>query len=144
MGFRRFWARRESCVVQKTPIRVGSTSPVFAPYWSSKPTRRLLGPTLHPKGHLPKTVGYTYGFMLYWAKNRKNTQRIGRTHVTIASQEGNFLRTSRSPQTPMASQVLRAGAQPWVSCMRSEICYFMPRSHEAPGQSAGPVRAKPV
>ena len=34
MGFRRFWARRESYVVQKTHIHVGSTGPVFAPYWS--------------------------------------------------------------------------------------------------------------
>ena len=38
MGFRRFWARREPCVVQKAPILVGSTSPVFAPYCSSRLT----------------------------------------------------------------------------------------------------------
>ena len=36
MGFRRFGARRESCVFQKSPIHVGSTGPVFAPYWSAR------------------------------------------------------------------------------------------------------------
>ena len=37
MGFRRFGARRESCVVQKAPIHASSTAgPVFAPYWSAR------------------------------------------------------------------------------------------------------------
>ena len=67
--------RRESCVVQKAPIFVGSTGPVFAPYWSarlvvgcSKASARARTAS---EGHLPKPVGYTDGFMLYWAKNRK-------------------------------------------------------------------------
>ena len=36
IGFRRFWARRESCVVQMVPIFVGSTGPLFAPYLSAR------------------------------------------------------------------------------------------------------------
>ena len=36
MGFRRLRARRESCVVQTAHILVGSTGPVFAPYWSAR------------------------------------------------------------------------------------------------------------
>ena len=36
MGFRRFWARTESCVVQTAPIIMGSTGHVFAPYWSAR------------------------------------------------------------------------------------------------------------
>ena len=56
-------------MVQKAPILVGSTGSVFAPYWSarlavgcSKARNASAGPSLHPKGHLPKPVGYTYGF----------------------------------------------------------------------------------
>ena len=85
MGFRRFWARRESCLVQTEHILVGSTCPVFAPYWSvPKPVRRLHGPALHPV--------HTLG-----------------SHACDLS-----------------------------------IRHFMPRSHEALGQSTGPVRAKHV
>ena len=103
MDFWRFWAHRVSCMVQKTPIC-------------------LHRPALHLKGHLPKPVGY--GFMLYWAKNHKNTQRTGIMHLTIASQEGDFVQTSHRRQTPMAPQVIRAGALPWVSCMRPKHWIF--------------------
>ena len=36
MGFRRFWARREPCVVQIAPTLEGSIGPVFASYWSAR------------------------------------------------------------------------------------------------------------
>ena len=119
MGFRRFWARRESCVVQMAPILVGPTGPLFAPYWSarltvscSKARTASARARTASEGAPPKPASYTYGFMLYWAKNHKNTQRSGRTHVTDASQEADFVRTSHGPQTPMTPQVLRAGAHP--------------------------------
>ena len=70
------------------------------------PVRRLHGPALHPKGHLPKSVRYTYGLMLYWAK-------IARTHREPGERMCQLHR-----RTPMAPQVLRAGAHPWVSSMR--------------------------
>ena len=38
IGLRRFGARRESCMVQKAPIHVGSTDPVFASYLSARLT----------------------------------------------------------------------------------------------------------
>ena len=114
----------ESRAWSKRRPYMGSTGPVFAAYCKTgqsvvpKPVRRLHGPALHLKGHLPKPVGYTYRFMLDWAKNRENTQRTRRMHVTIASQEGDFVQTSHGPQTPIPPQVLRARAYPWVSCMR--------------------------
>ena len=81
---------------KKKKKNVGSTSPVFAPYW---PARLAVGCSkAHTASALhPKPVGYMYGFMLYWAKKLKNTQRTGRTHVIIASQEGDSLRTSNRP-----------------------------------------------
>ena len=72
-------------MVQKAPILVGSTGPVFAPYWfarlsvgcSKARTASARAHTAFEGGNLPKPAGYTYGFMLYWDKNRKNTQRTG-------------------------------------------------------------------
>ena len=111
----------------KEAIYVGSTGPVFAPYWSarlavgcSKARTASARAALHPKGHLPKPDG-TRTVPCYTGPN---TQRTGRTHVTVASQEDDFVRTSHGPQTPMAPQVLRAGADPWVSCMRPKHYIF--------------------
>ena len=78
-----------------------------APHWSARlavscSKARTASARAAPKGHLPKPMGYTYGLMLYWAKNRKYTQRTGRMHVIIASQEGDFVRTSHGPQTLVA------------------------------------------
>ena len=125
--FRQFWACRESCVVQKTPILwVLRPLPHTCPQdWSlvvPKPVRRLHGPALHPKGHIPNLWGTRTSscYTASWAKHRTNTQRIGRTHVTIASQEGDFVRTSHGPQTSMAPKVYRVGTHPWVSCKHSD------------------------
>ena len=64
--------------------------------------------------------------------------------MTVASQKGDFVRTSHGPQPPLASQVLRAGAHRGSHACDLSIRYFMPRSHEAFGQSTDPVKAKPV
>ena len=83
MGFRRFWARRMSCMVQKAPIHVGSTGPVFAPYWSatgvgcSKDRTASARARTASEGALPKPVGYTYGLMLYWVKNARTHSEPG-------------------------------------------------------------------
>ena len=116
MCFRRFWARRKSYVVQKAPILVGSgsTGPVFAPYWSarlavgcSKARTASAWPRTASEGAPSETRGVHV--RVHWAKNWKNTQWTWRTHVTIASQEVDFVRTSHGPQPPMAPQFLRAG-----------------------------------
>ena len=119
MGFRRFWARRESCVVQKAPILVGSTGPVFAQYWSarlavgcSKARTASARARTASEGAPSETCGVHVRVHAIPGENRKNTQRTWRTHVTTASQEGDFVRTSHGPQPPMAPQVLRAGAHP--------------------------------
>ena len=59
--------------------------------------------------------------------------------MTVASQEGDFVRTSHGPQPPLAPQVLRAGAHRGSHACDLSIRYFMPRSHEAFGQSTDPV-----
>ena len=142
----------ESRAWSKTaPILMGSTGHVFAPYWSEdwpeivpKPVRRLHGSALHPKGHLPKPVGCTYGFMLYWAKTLKNTENWENACDSCIA-EGCFRKDFPRTTDSFGSQVLRAGVHPWVSCSRPKhYKKIMPWSHEALGQSTGPVRAKPV
>ena len=92
----------ESRAWSKRRPYMGSTGLVFAPYWLIR-----------------QTVGCSKASTAS-AKKFKNTQWTWRTHVTVASQEVDFVRTSHGPQTPMAPQVLRAGAHPRVSCMRPE------------------------
>ena len=38
-----------------------------------KPVRHLHGPALHPKGHLTKPIGYTYGLLLTGPKSQEYT-----------------------------------------------------------------------
>ena len=90
MGFRRFWARRELCVVQKAPILVGSTSTVFALYWSarlalgySKARMASAQARTASEGSPSETRGI----------HVRVAQITGRTHMTIALQEGDFVRT---------------------------------------------------
>ena len=125
IGFRRFWARRVSCVVQMGPIPVGSTDPVFAPYWSailvvgcSKVRTASVRVRTASEGTPSESRGIHVRVHAILGQNHKNTQITERTHVTIASQEGDFVWTSHGPQPPMAPQALRAGVLPWVLCMR--------------------------
>ena len=124
MCFRRFWARRKTYVVQKAPILVGvgSTGPVFAPYWSarlavgcSKARTASARPALHPKGHLPKPVGYTYEF---------TGPKIGRTHSEPGERMWQLHRRrliSYGLPTDHSLLWLLKSYEPgnsWVSCMR--------------------------
>ena len=58
--------------------------------------------------------------------------------MTIASQEGDFVRTSHGPDSYGFPSLTSCGSH---ACDLS-IRYFMPRSHEAVGQSTGSIRAK--
>ena len=138
-------------MVQKAPLHVRSTGRVFVPRWHARQAvgcskARTMSARVRSASEGTPSETHVVHVRVHaiLGQNRKNTQRTGRTHVTTASQEGDFVRTSHGPQTPMAPHILRAGALPWVSCMRLSIRYFMPRSHEAPRQSTGPVRVKPV
>ena len=106
----RFWA---------IYVLVGqSTGPVFAPYCSARlavacfkartaSARAGTASERAPDGTLRVHVR-VHAIL---GQNRKNTQRTGRPHVTIASQE---VRTFHGQQTLMAPKVIRAGEHPWV------------------------------
>ena len=121
MGFRRFWTGGASCVVQIAPILVDSTGSVFASYWAarlavgcSKARTASAWARTASEGAPSETRGVHVRVHAILGKNHKSTHRTGSTHVTIASQEADFVRTSHGPQIPMAPQVLRAEAHPWV------------------------------
>ena len=140
-----------SCVVQTAPMLVGSTRPVFAPYWSarlavgySKARTASARARTAFEGASSETRDIHVRVHAILGKNRKNTQRTGRTHVTNALQKADFVRTSHGPQTPMTPQSLWAGHTRVSHACDLRIRYFIPRSHEALGQSTGPVRAEPV
>ena len=61
--------------------------------------------------------------------------------MTIASQEDDFVRTSHGPLNPKSYE---PGHTRGPQACELSIRYFMPRSHEVLGQSAGHVKAKPV
>ena len=127
MGFRRFWARRESCVVQKAPILVGSTGPVLAPYWSAR-----------------LTVGYSKARMA--SARARTASKVApsetrgvhvRVHA-ILGQKPKIARTHREP-----------GKRMWQLHRRRVISYGLPKDHSPlwlpksyePGHTVGLMHA---
>ena len=86
-------------MVQQTPINVGSTGLVFAPYWSARlavgcskaRTGSARACCTAPEGAPSETLAVHVRVHAILGQNRKSTQRTERTHVTIASQEGDFV-----------------------------------------------------
>ena len=108
----------------------------------SKALRCLQGPALHLKEHLPKPGGYTYGFMLYWAKYHKNTQRTGERMWPLHHRRLISYGLNMDHRLPWLPKTYKLGHTRWSRACDLSFIYFMPRSHEALGQSTGPVRAK--
>ena len=127
---------------------MGSTGPVFAPYWSarlavgcSKVRTASAWVCTAPEGAPTETLAVHLRVHAILGQNRKSTQRTGRTHVTISSQEGDFVQTSHGPENPKSYE---PGHTRRSQACELSIRYFMPRSQEVLGQSAGHVKAKPV
>ena len=95
-------------MVQKAPIFVDSTGPVFAPYWSarlfvacSKARTASTRARTASEGTPFETLGVQVRVhAILGQKLQKHTQRTGRTHVTIASQEEDFDHTTPSHGFP--------------------------------------------
>ena len=64
--------------------------------------------------------------------------------MTTASQEGDFIKTSTDNSLLWLPKSNEPGHTRGSHVRDVSIRYFMPRSHEALGQSTGPIRAKPV
>ena len=81
-------------MVQKAPILVGSTGPVFTPYWSARlavgcsNARTASARARTASEGAPSEIREVHvRAHAILGQNRKNTQRTGRTHVPIASQD---------------------------------------------------------
>ena len=88
-----------ACQIRQPPILVGSIGPVFAPYCSARlavgcSKARTASASEGACYETRRVHGRVHAIL---GQNRKNTQTTGRTHVTIASQEGTvFLWTTDS------------------------------------------------
>ena len=102
-----------ACQIRKAPIIVGSTGPVLAPYCSARlqcnrrvfqsPYGVCTGRHCIRRGTFRSSESRRVHVRVHaiLGQNRKNTRRTGRTHVTIASQEGtDFPRTTDSFGSP--------------------------------------------
>ena len=97
-----------ACQIRQTPIIMGSTGPVFVPYCSvrlavgcSKARTASARARTPSEGAPYETRRAHVRVHAALGQNRKNTQRTGRTHVTIASQEAtDFPRTTDSYGSP--------------------------------------------
>ena len=97
-----------ACQIRQAPILMGFIGPVFAPYYSARlsagcsKARTASARTGTASEGAPYETRRVY-VRVYsiLGQNRKNTQRTGRTHVTIASQKGtDFPRTTDSYGSP--------------------------------------------
>ena len=113
MGFRRFWARGESCVVQKAPILVCSTGPVFAQYCIRRGPYRNPWDTRMGSCNIGPKIARTH---------REPGERMWQLHRRRVISYG--LHGLHWPQPPMAPEVLRAGTHPWVLCIRPKHYLF--------------------
>ena len=141
MGFRRFGARRESCVVQKAPIHVGYTGPVFAPYWSARlavgcSKARKASSRAHTASEVAPTETrgvHARVHVILGHKSQEHTENQENACDNCIA--GGWFRTDfPRTQTPMAPQVLQAGHTRGSHAYELSIRYLNP-SHMKPSDS---------